>query len=189
MIYGYARVSTKGQARDGNSLDSQEEQLRREGAAEIFTDSFTGTKLERPELNRLLKLLQPGDTLMVTKLDRLARSVSKGSELIESLIARGICVNVLNMGKMDDTGTGRLIRHIMLAFAEFERDMIIQRTSEGKAAAKKNDPHFREGRPPKYTEKQIAHARELLKNHSYSQVAAMTGISKRTLVRNKPSAE
>ena len=162
--------------------------LRREGATEIFTDSFTGTKLDRPELSKLLKQLKSGDTLMVTKLDRLARSVSRGSELIESLISRGVCVNVLNMGKMDDTGTGRLIRHIMLAFAEFERDMIIQRTSEGKAAAKKSDPSFREGRPRKYTERQMLHAMELLKTHSYSQVAAMTGISKRTLIRNKDSA-
>ena len=85
---------------------------------------------------------------------------------------------------MDDSSTGRLIRHIMLAFAEFERDMIIQRVSEGKAAARQN-PDFREGRPRKYTEKQLRHAMTLLSSHSYSQVAEMTGISKSTLVRYK----
>ena len=117
-------------------------------------DSFTGTKVERPELDKLLSKLQSGDTLMVTKLDRFARTAAAGSQLIEGLISKGIKVNVLNMGKMDDSSTGRLIRHIMLAFAEFERDMIIQRVSEGKAAARQN-PDFREGRPRKYTEKQL----------------------------------
>ena len=182
MIYGYARVSTKGQARDGNSLEVQEYALRAEGAAEIYVDSFTGTKVERPELDKLLSKLQSGDTLMVTKLDRFARTAAAGSQLIEGLISKGIKVNVLNMGKMDDSSTGRLIRHIMLAFAEFERDMIIQRVSEGKAAARQN-PDFREGRPRKYTEKQLRHAMTLLSSHSYSQVAEMTGISKSTLVR------
>ena len=182
MIYGYARVSTKGQARDGNSLEVQEAALRAEGATEIYVDSFTGTKVERPELDKLLSKLQSGDTLMVTKLDRFARTAAAGSQLIEGLISKGIKVNVLNMGKMDDSSTGRLIRHIMLAFAEFERDMIIQRVSEGKAAARQN-PDFREGRPRKYTEKQLRHAMTLLSSHSYSQVAEMTGISKSTLVR------
>ncbi len=184
MIYGYARVSTRGQARSGNSLEAQEQALRAEGAAEIYVDSFTGSKVERPELRKLILKLQPGDTLMVTRLDRFARTASAGSELIEELISKGIKVNVLNIGKMDDSNTGKLIRHIMLAFAEFERDMIIQRVSEGKAVARQN-PAFKEGRPRKYSEKQMRHALELLERYSYSQVAEMTGISKSTLVRYK----
>ena len=98
MVYGYARVSTKGQAKDGNSLEGQETTLRAAGAVEIYMDSFTGTKMDRPELTRLLGILKEGDTLIVTKLDRFARSVSQASGLITELIDRGITVNVLNLG-------------------------------------------------------------------------------------------
>ena len=124
MIYGYARVSTQMQAKDGNSLEAQERLLRKNGAEEVYADAFTGTKTHRPELDRLLDELQAGDTLVITKLDRIARSTSQGIELIQSLLDREITVHVLNMGLMDNTPTGKLIRTIMLAFAEFERDMI-----------------------------------------------------------------
>jgi len=77
MIYGYARFSTKGQAKDGNSLENQENQLKENGATKIFIDSFTGTKTDRPEFTKLINLLQEGDTLIVTKLDRFARSVGQ----------------------------------------------------------------------------------------------------------------
>ena len=117
MIYGYARVSTKGQAKDGNSLEAQEKALRDAGAMEIYTDAFTGTKTHRPELDKLLSVMVDGDTLVVTKLDRIARSVSQGSDLIQSLLNKGISVRILNMGLMDNTPTGRLIRNVMLAFA------------------------------------------------------------------------
>ena len=184
MIYGYARVSTKGQAKDGNSLEAQEKALRDAGAMEIYTDAFTGTKTHRPELDKLLSVMVAGDTLVVTKLDRIARSVSQGSDLIQSLLNKGISVRILNMGLMDNTPTGRLIRNVMLAFAEFERDMIVERTSEGKAIAKL-DPDFREGRPKKYSAAMVSHAMGLLKDHSYKQVVEMTGISKSTLIRAK----
>ena len=88
------------------------------------------------------------------------------------------------MGIVDDSPTGKLIRNIMLAFSEFERDMIIQRTKEGKEIAKRN-PNYRDGRPKKFTRIQIDHALELLQTHSYKQVAAMTGISRATLARAK----
>ncbi len=86
------------------------------------------------------------------------------------------------MGRMDNSPTGRLIRNVMLAFAEFERDMIIERTQEGKAIAKTKDD-FREGRPHKFSNTQISHAISLLETYSYKQVEAMTGISKSTLIR------
>ena len=92
-------------------------------------------------------MLQAGDKLVVTKLDRIARSASQGIELVQTLLDKGITVHVLNMGLLDNTPTGKLIRNIMLAFAEFERDMIIERTQEGKAIARRQ-PDFREGRPP-----------------------------------------
>ena len=97
-------------------------------------------------------------------------------------VVKGIKVNVLNMGMLDDTPTGRLMRNMLLAFAEFERDMILQRTREGKEAARKQEG-YREGRKAKYTETQIRHAVSLLKDNSYSQVVKLTGISKSTLIR------
>ena len=183
MIYGYARVSTKGQAKDGNSLENQIETLKENGAVEIYTDSFTGTKTDRPEFNKLLNKLKEGDTLMVTKLDRFARSMTQGSELISQLIDKGIKVNILNIGVMDNTPASKLTRNIFFSFAEFERDMIIERTQEGKAQAKKNNPNFKEGRPKKYSKDKIDKAIGLLDSMSYKEVEKLTGISKSTLIR------
>lgn len=187
MVYGYCRVSTQGQAKDGNSLEVQKKLLKENGTEEIYSDAFTGTKAHRPELDKLLDKLQPGDKLVITKLDRIARSASQGIELIQTLLDNNVTVHVLNMGLMDNTPTGKLIRNIMLAFAEFERDMIIERTQEGKAIAKKQ-PDFREGRPRVYGKKQIQHALGLLQDHSYRQVTELTGISKSTLIRAKNKA-
>ncbi len=184
MIYGYARVSTKGQAKDGNSLDAQERQLRENGAEEIFIESFTGVKMERPELDKLLERVQDRDTLIVTKLDRFARSVSQASNLITMLIDKGVRVNVLNLGILDNSSVSILMRNILLSFAQFERDMIVERTQEGKAIARQRED-FREGRPKKYGRKQIIHALELLESHSYKQVEEITGISKSTMIRAK----
>ncbi len=184
MIYGYARVSTKGQAKDGNSLEAQEKTLKESGASEIYVDAFTGTKTDRPEFDKLMDKIQKGDTLIVTKLDRFARSMTQGSELVSDLIEKGIKVYILNIGVMDNTPSSKLIRNVFFAFAEFERDMIVERTMEGKAIAKQN-PDFREGRPKKYSRKQIEHALELLDSNSYKQVEDMTGISKSTLIRAK----
>lgn len=103
MIYGYGRVSTKGQAKDGNSLEAQERLLKEHGAEEIYMDSFTGTKMNRPEFNKLLELLQDGDTLVVAKLDRFARSVSQASDLITDLIDKGVRVDVCNLGVLDNS--------------------------------------------------------------------------------------
>ena len=186
MIYGYARVSTKGQAKDGNSLESQIEILRENGAVEIYSDSFTGTKTDRPEFNKLLEVLKAGDTLMVTKLDRFARSMTQGSELVNELINKGIKVNILNIGMMDNTPASKLIRNIFFSFAEFERDMIVERTQEGKAIAKTKEG-FKEGRPKKHTREQLDHALAMLTinggNKSYKEVERLLGISKSTLIR------
>lgn len=184
MVYGYGRVSTKGQARDGNSLDAQERLLKEHGAEIIYMDSFTGTKLQRPEFDKLLKVLKAGDTLVVAKLDRFARSVSQASDLITKLIDDGIRVDVCNLGILDNSSMSTLMRNILLSFAQFERDMIVQRCNEGKAIARQN-PDFREGRPRDYGKKQINHALELLESHSYKEVVALTGISKSTLIRAK----
>jgi DNA invertase Pin-like site-specific DNA recombinase len=184
MKIGYARVSTTKQGKDGNSLEVQRELLLENGAVKIYEEKFTGTKKDRPELNKLLKELNSGDELIVTKLDRIARSASQGMELIQQLIDKAVRVNVLNMGVLDDTPTGKLIVNIMFAFAEFERNMIIERTAEGKAIAKQN-PDFKEGRPKKFTKKQLAHALGLLENNTYREVSEITGISVSTLIRAK----
>lgn len=187
MIYGYARVSTKGQAKDGNSLEAQEQALRANGAEIVYSDSFTGTKTDRPELSKLLDSVQPGDTIIVAKLDRIARSVTQGIELVDSLLAKDVTVNILNMGTLNNSTTGKLIRNIMFAFAEFERDMIVQRTQEGKAIAR-TKAGYKEGRPKAKDAKQRAQAVELLKDHSYKEVSELLGLSKSTLIRYKREA-
>ena len=184
MFYGYARVSTNSQARDVNSLEAQISSLKEAGAEIIFSDVFSGTKNNRPQLNKLLKIIQSGDTLIISKLDRIARSLIQGIQLLEALSKKDVTINVLNLGIIDNSPTGKLIRNIMLCFSEFEHDMIIQRTQEGKAIARQN-PNFRDGRPKKFKREQIEHALELLNEHSYKQVSAMTGISPTTLVRAK----
>lgn len=185
-IYGYARVSTKGQARDGNSLEDQTNKLRSNGASVIFTDSFTGTKIDRPELDKLIAMLQPGDTLIVTKLDRIARSTTQGLQFIDSLLSKDIKVHILNMGMMDNTPTGKLIRTIMFAFAEFERDMIVQRTSEGKAVARQN-PDYHEGRPAKPFDadrfRTIYENDYLTHRMTAEQCASALGISRRSFFK------
>jgi DNA invertase Pin-like site-specific DNA recombinase len=188
MKYGYARVSTKGQASNGNSLEDQVNKLKSEGCETIYEEAFTGTKKDRPKFNDLLSLLKKGDTLVVTKLDRFARSTVDAINTVKVLFERGVKIHVLNMGLVEDTPTGRLILTIMSGFAEFERDMIVERTQEGKAIAKQRDDYI-EGRPRKHTKQQVQHALMLLENHSYKEVEAMTGINKRTLIRRKNELE
>ena len=187
-VYGYARVSTYGQASHGNSLEEQKRQLRAAGAEEVFADVFTGKTTERPELQKLVGSLNRGDTLIVTKLDRLGRSVAQASALITKLLDAGITVNVLNVGILSNDSVSVLLRNILLSFAQFERDMIVERTQEGRAIARQKDG-YREGRPKKYGRTQLDHAMELLDNHSYKQVVQMTGISKATLAREKKRRE
>ena len=182
--YGYARVSTKGQERNGNGLEEQINKLKEEGCSVIFSETFTGMKKERPEFQKMLKSVKEGDTIVVTKLDRFARSAADAINTIEDLFEKGVKVHILNMGLIEDTPTGRLILTIFSGFARFERDMIVERTQEGKALARKN-PEFKDGRPPTHKKKALVHALQLLENHTYREVEEMTGISKSTLGRAK----
>lgn len=182
MIYGYARVSTLGQSRDGNSLEEQTAKLREAGADRIFVDAFTGTKIARPNFNKLLSSLRHGDTLIACKLDRISRSASQGITLVDDLLSRGVAVHILNMGLMNDTPTGKLIRNIMFSFAEFERDMIVERTREGKEIARQKDG-YREGRPRIDVDKVLLG--ELITKHdkgesTVSECCAALGISRST---------
>lgn len=146
MIYGYKRVSTVGQAKDGNSLESQEQRLKENGAVEIYCDAFTGTKTDRPELNKLVERVKSGDTIIVTKIDRLGRSLSQTSALITELLDKGVTINILDLGVLSKSSVNTLLRNVLLAFAQFERDMIIERTGEGKAIKRATDPSYKEGR-------------------------------------------
>lgn len=181
-IYGYARVSTKGQM-ENNSLQQQEEEIKsRYEKCIIFREAYTGTKTDRPIFNEMLLKLEKGDTLVVTKLDRLARNTVEGIEIIQELFQKGIAVHVLNVGLLENTTMGKFFITTLLAVAEMERNTIIERTQAGKAIAK-TKPGFKEGRPKKYTKEQIDHALSLLEDNSYSYVVRVTGISKSTLIR------
>lgn len=183
MIYGYARVSTTGQAQHGGSLEDQEAKLREAGALEIVKDAFTGAKMERPAFTKLMEQLEAGDILIVSKLDRFARTAAEGAQTIQTLLSRGVVVQVLNMGRIDNSPMGRLMVTMLLAFAEFERDMIIERTQTGKAVARAKGIRV-DGRPKKFPPERVKYALEMLDNgESFNQVEKITGISKSTLTR------
>ncbi len=183
MIFGYARVSGTSQ-----DLEAQMTELKEKGGCTvIYNEKFTGTTADRKEFQELLSVMEPGDTLTVTKLDRFARSAEDGISHIKELMRKGIRVNILNMGMVEDTAMGRLMLTILSGFAEFERDMIVERLAEGKAVARLREG-FREGRPNKFSKAQVAHAVALLEEHSYKVVVEMTGISKTSLVRAKQQA-
>lgn len=182
MKYGYARVSTLSQ-----ELEVQIIALEKEGCDNIYSERITGTKSERPQLQKVLSIIKEGDTLVVTKLDRLARNTVEGIEIVKGLFSKGVRVHVLNVGLLEDTTMGRFFLTTLLAVAEMERNLIVERTQEGKAIAKQRDD-FREGRPNKYNKKQIEHALKLLQTESYKEVENKTGISKSTLIRAKRKA-
>ena len=139
--------------------------------------------MDRPKFLSLLEELQEGDTLVVCKLDRFARTAIEGVQVVRELFERGIRVHILNMGLVENTLTGNLILTVMLAFAEYERGTIVERTQTGKAVARQ-DPNFRDGRPKKFTPEQIDLALSLLaQGKTYRQITTMTGISKSTLIR------
>ena len=181
-IVGYSRVSSKGQL-DNNSMGQQEQEiLNRYSSAIIYSEQFTGTTTQRPIFNKVIEKLNPGDTLVVCKLDRLARNTTEGIELVQGLFNKSVAVHVLNVGLLENTTMGKFFLTTLLAVAEMERNTIIERTQTGKAIAKTKEG-FKEGRPKLYTSKQINNAIEMLKNNSYTEVTEITGISKSTLIR------
>lgn len=184
-VVGYCRVSTKGQL-DGNSIQEQSEKiLEKYPNAKIVEESYSGAK-ERPIFSELVENIEEGATLVVTKLDRFCRTTKEGLQYIDYLLGKNVSIHILNMGMIEDTPMGRMIATNLLAFAEFERSMIIERTAGGKAIAKQK-PDFKEGRPKKFTRKQLDNAMSMLTifggQYSYSEVEEITNISKSTLVR------
>lgn len=184
MIYGYTRVSSKKQL-DGYGLDVQKKEiLSKYPEAVIYEEQYTGTKLDRPVFTDVINKLQENDTLVVSRLDRFARNTTEGIKVVEELFKRKISIHILNIGLLEDTPMGRFFLTTMLAVAELERNMIVERTQAGKEIAKQN-PDFKDGRPRKYTDDEILDAIILLDDYSYSQVVKLTGISKTTLIRYK----
>lgn len=179
-IYGYARVSTAQQ-----DYATQIEDLKRAGATKIFKDKYTGTTADRPEFDKLMAKIKNGDTLIVTKLDRLARNTQDALNIVKKMNAEGGILRVLNIGTIDNSPSGRLIFTVFSAFAEFERDLIVSRTQEGKAWAKANNPNFHDGMPRKYDQEQINFAWKLhTQDHmSYSEISKKLGMSKATIYR------
>lgn len=160
-VYGYARVSSTQQ-----DLSTQTTSLMNHGveADSIYSEKISGKNLDRGELQELLQQLEVGDTLVVTKMDRISRNVQDGIKLIDSLTDRGIKLHVLNMGLFDDSPTSKLIRNILLSVGEWEREMILERQREGIELAKQNGKY--KTRPMKYTDKHkgMIHAVELMSN-------------------------
>lgn len=144
---GYSRVSTATQARAGQSLGEQRKQLRAAGCKTIYEDVASGAEPDRRGLRQLLAAIGPGDCVIVTRLDRLARSTTLALEIANEICAKGADLDVLTMGRIDQTAIGQLLFTILSAFAAYERDCIRERTIEGKAAAKAADRNWRDGRP------------------------------------------
>ena len=185
--YGYARVSTTAQ-----SLDDQIEQLEAQGIEpnNIYAEKFTGTKTDRPQFNKVLKQLSKGDELIVTKLDRLARNSREALDIIEPLMDNGVEINVLNVGKLNNTTVGKLTYQILLAVAELERNTIVERTQEGKEYARKHNKNYKEGRPRRTITRYYENIYKYLKNgHSYTETEKFFNISRSTIYRIKKQIE
>lgn len=181
-VYGYARVSTRKQ-----DYSDQVDELIKNGvpAGNIYAEKYTGTKKDRPEFTKLKNKLVGGDELVVAKLDRLGRKTSDVINFLDTCGKRDITVNILNMGKLDNSPNGKLMRNIVASFAEFERDMIVSRMEEGKEYAKAHNPQYREGRPKRRITDRYRKIYELSQDHSIRETAQITGVSESTVKRIK----
>lgn len=179
MQLGYARVSTEDQ-----DLRQQHADLLTAGCARIFAEKISGAKRDRPELARLLDQLRSGDVVTVTRLDRLARSTRDLLDIAERIRVAGAGLRSLAEPWADTTTpSGRMVLTIFAGIAEFERSLIIARTSSGRIAAKKRGVHF--GPPPALSPAQIHHARTLIEQdrRPVREVAELLGIHRSTLYR------
>lgn len=177
MTLGYARVST-----DEQNLDRQVDALNNYGVDILFNEKMSGTKRERPELNKLIERMSAGDTVVIESLSRLGRSTKDLIELMELFVERG--VNLVSLKESIDTSssTGKLLFTLMSALAQFERDLISERTVEGLKAARSRG---RMGGRPKINDDQIKKAIKIYNTKQYSlkEIEDMTGVKKSTLYR------
>lgn len=177
-VFGYARVSTEAQ-----NLDRQLDALKNYGVDIIYNEKITGTKKNRPELTKLLDRITEGDTVVVESLSRLGRSTKDLIELTEIFQSKG--VNLVSLKEVIDTNspTGKLLFTLMSAIAQFERDVIADRTREGLKSARARG---RTGGRPRADPEQVKKAVKLYKTEQYSvkEIEELTGIKKSTLYRN-----
>lgn len=171
MIYGYARVSTNRQ-----ELDIQVKALKEAGVTKVYKEKISGAKTDRKELNALLDVIKAGDTLIVTKADRIARSLSQLEKVVTELTNRGVAVHILNMGiftaeNMENPMT-KLLFNVLGAFAEFERSMILERTQEGIKEAKEKGVKFGRKSKTYVIEGALLHAIQQVEEGKMSQPEA-----------------
>src|SRR5262245_28180347 len=176
--YGYARVST-----DGQSLASQDAELHAAGCAKVYAEKISGARSNRPELAKVLKRLDTRDVLIVTRLDRLARSTRDLLNILDDIAKRGAGFKSLHDAWADTTSAhGRLMVTVLAGLAEFERELILARTSDGRARAKARGVRF--GRPAALTPHQRAEALQRLANGEVqADLARSYGVSQATISR------
>lgn len=182
--YGYARISTTDQ-----DPALQHDALAAAGCVRVFTDRATGKSDRRPQLDRLLETVLPGDTIVVWRLDRLGRSLKHLIALIGELGDRGVGFRSLTEAIDTSTPAGQLLFNIMGALAEFERQLIVERTHAGLAAARARGRHG--GRPRKVDAAKAALIRQLYdsRQHTVDQIAAMIGLSRTSIYRALESTD
>ncbi|HBR5516542.1 TPA: recombinase family protein [Klebsiella pneumoniae] len=179
LLIGYARVST-----DDQDLTNQRAELHAAGCSRIFAEKVSGAHSKRPELARMLDHLRAGDVVTVTRLDRLARNTRDLLDIAEQLQAKRAGLRSLAEPWADTTSpAGRMVLTVFAGIAEFERSLIVERTRNGRAAAKKRGVRF--GRRPTLSPAQIDHARRLIDvdGHSATEAAGLLGVHRATLYR------
>ena len=181
-LVGYARVSTWDQ-----NLDLQTDALHEAGCVRVFTDKASGTRTDRPQLAAALDYVRPGDTLLVWRLDRLGRSLKHLVETVTGLHEREVGFRSLTESIDTTTSTGRLMFHVFAALAEFERDLIVDRTKAGLAAARERGS--KPGRKPSLSADQIAVVRRMHAEgtHTVAAIAEVVGVSRATVYRHLAS--
>ena len=175
-VLGYARVSTKEQ-----NLDAQLDQLEKAGAKRIFKEKLSGVDRERPELNRLLEYVRKGDTVVVTKIDRIARSVKHLLEIVEILKAKEVHLHIINMGLDTNTPNGKLMLTVIGAIGEFERELLLERQAEGIEKAKQQGKY--KGRKPTARAKAEQVLKMLDNGYKKTQIASELSISLASVYR------
>ncbi|OON65489.1 recombinase family protein [Hymenobacter sp. CRA2] len=181
--YGYARVSAEDQ-----NLATQLDALQRAGVDQIFAEKITGSSTTRPELDKLLQLLRPGDTVTVSRFFRLGRNLAHLIQLLDDFNAQGIRFVALDLGVDSTTPAGKMILTVFSGLAQYIKEETNEKTAHGRALAKANGTHM--GRRPGVDPKQLAKVETALKaNMSPSQIVQVTGLSESTVKRYRKLLE
>ena len=176
MVYGY--VSNAENTKSECSLEVQKRKLLDARATFIVQETSTGVKEKRPEFEKLIERLNPGDTLVVCKMNVLGCDFEQVLEVVEMLFNKGVIINILTMGSTDDISSGRIMKMIFQEFIELKKETAVPQIS-----TEKQQHGLRKGRPHKFDEELLEQAAKLLETHTFKEVTGFTGISKSTLIR------